>query len=228
MRNIPSLERYVDNAVRVAVPDVGDDGAPDRPLRVAATLLTCRLAVAALNELHVPEERESVYRYVNVHNPRGALSYDRTRRCWRCEPETDELPAWGINWAGALLICRYLGGRLPTAREWEGCASNNDPARVYPWGNAEPSAALANYGEHFGGPSPVGSYPPSEHGLYDLSGNLSEWCQDPCGDGEFAFERAVKGGAWSKGPSSLRIAATRGKWERLGTTTIGLRPVWDA
>jgi hypothetical protein len=37
----------------------------------------------------------------------------------------------------------------------------------------------------------------------------------------------VKGGAWSKGAELLRITATRGKWQRLGTTTIGIRPVWD-
>jgi formylglycine-generating enzyme required for sulfatase activity len=224
MNHTTSLEHYVDTAVRVVPGHAGST--PGRPLRVAVTLMTCRLAVAALNELHVPEEHESVYRYVNVHNPRGPLSFDRTRGCWRCEPEAAELPAWSINWAGALLICRYLGGRLPSAAEWEGFASSNDPRRLYPWGDAEPSVALANYDEHVGGPSPVGRYPPSELGLYDLAGNLGEWCQDACGEG--GFERAVKGGAWSKGPSSLRIAATRGKWERIGTTTIGLRPVWDA
>ncbi|MCM5678456.1 formylglycine-generating enzyme family protein [Schlegelella sp. S2-27] len=220
------LHRYVDTAVRFAARQTGDTAG--RPMRVAATLATCRLATMVLNELHVPEERESVYRYVNVHNPRSPLFFDRARGCWSCDPQADDLPVWGINWAGALLICRYLGGRLPTTREWEHFASNNDPARTYPWGCAEPTEALANYGEHLGGPSPVGSFPPSELGLYDLAGNLNEWCQDRCGDGERVFERAVKGGAWSKGPGSLKIAATHRKWERIGTTTIGVRPVWDA
>ena len=224
MSHASSLEHYVDASARVVLRR--DANTPDRLLRVAVTLMTCRLAVAALNELHLPDERESVYRYVNVHNPRMPFSFNRTGRCWRCEPDTEHLPAWGINWAGALLICRFLGGRLPGALEWERFASNNDPDRIYPWGEDEPSTELANFGEHCGGPSPVGRYPPSELGLYDLAGNLGEWCQDACGGS--GFERVVKGGAWSKGPSSLRIGATRGKWERLGTTTIGLRPVWDA
>jgi hypothetical protein len=37
----------------------------------------------------------------------------------------------------------------------------------------------------------------------------------------------VKGGAWSKDARFLQIAVSRGKWERLGTTTIGFRPVWE-
>jgi hypothetical protein len=41
------------------------------------------------------------------------------------------------------------------------------------------------------------------------------------------MERLVKGGAWSKDARHLAIAASRGKWARIGTTTIGVRPVWD-
>jgi hypothetical protein len=40
-------------------------------------------------------------------------------------------------------------------------------------------------------------------------------------------ERVVKGGAWSKDAHHLLIRARRCKWARLGTTTIGFRPVWD-
>jgi formylglycine-generating enzyme required for sulfatase activity len=89
---------------------------------------------------------------------------------------------------------------------------------------------LANFGEHFGGTSVVGSFPASELGLYDLAGNLSEWCQDhlaTAGGQSSSCERVVKGGAWSKDAHYLEIATSRGKWERLGTTTIGFRPVWD-
>ena len=218
-----SLQRYLDDAVRF-VPRHG------APLRVARTPLTCSAAAAALNEQRVPAEGESAYRYVNVHNPRCPLRFDRDAQRWCCAPGLEEHPVWGINWAGARMICEHLGGRLPLVREWEAFASNNDPARPYPWGSAAPSHLLANYDEHVGGTTPVGSFPASELGLYDLAGNLSEWCHDhhevPGAPG-LPCERAVKGGAWSKGAELLRIAATRGKWQRLGTTTIGVRPVWD-
>ena len=65
-------------------------------------------------------------------------------------------------------------------------------------------------------------------GLYDLAGNLGEWCRDCGGNSASAsFERIAKGGAWSKDARYLAIGVSRAKWERLGTTTIGLRPVWD-
>jgi formylglycine-generating enzyme required for sulfatase activity len=144
--------------------------------------------------------------------------------------ELENHPVWGINWAGAELICQHMGGRLPSRWEWECFASNNDPTRTYPWGEAAPTRLLANFGEHFGGTSAVCSFPASELGLYDLAGNLGEWCGDHFetpGGQRPSCERVVKGGAWSKDACHLEIAASRGKWERLGTTTIGFRPVWD-
>ena len=218
-----ALQRCIEEAVSFRLGD-------GRRLRVARTLLTCAAAASVLNRLHVPAESDSAYRHVNVHNPRCPLRFDPDTGLWRCAPELDEHPVWGINWAGALWICQQLGARLPLAHEWEAFASNNDPLRPYPWGDAAPNHLLANYDEYVGGTSPVGSFPASELGFYDLAGNLSEWCHDhyqvpgvqglPC-------ERVVKGGAWSKGADQLRITATRGKWQRLGTTTIGIRPVWD-
>jgi formylglycine-generating enzyme required for sulfatase activity len=221
----PLVQQYVDEAVRFA-PDRArlHDG---RPIRVARNLLTCRVAVDILNELGVPSESETSYRYINVHNPRCPLSFDESGPGWGCADAIAEHPVWGINWAGAVLMCSHLGARLPRVGEWECMASNNDPARIYPWGDAVPDHTLANYDEHYGGTSPVGRFAPSDLGLYDLAGNLSEWCADhPSGPGS-SFERVVKGGAWSKHAGYLAIDSSRGKWERLGTTTIGLRPVWD-
>jgi formylglycine-generating enzyme required for sulfatase activity len=196
-------------------------------LRVAATLVTCGLAARLLNDMQVPAEPATGYRYVNVHNPDCPLQYDELRRCWHCAAAFAEHPAWGINWAGARLLCEALDARLPSAAEWECFAADNDASRTYPWGDASPTPGLANYDEHFGGTTPVRHFPASGLGLFDLAGNLDEWCLDPYPQGT-PLERVVKGGAWSKSALQLRIAASRGKWARVGTTTIGLRPVWDA
>jgi len=226
MRN-EVVHAYMANAVRFK-PRTSRLGS-GRPLRAAATLLTCEAAVALLNEIDLPPEGETAYRYVNVHNPRCPLVFEPRSRRWACMPSQRLHPVCGINWAGARLLCQQLGGRLPLSSEWEAIASNNDQARVYPWGDLDPTPALANFDEHMGGTSPVGSFPASELGLYDLAGNLSEWCEDrlEAPAGGLLGERVIKGGAWSKGPHHLRIAAMRGKWERLGTTTIGIRTVWD-
>ena len=218
------LGQYIDEARRF----MPDGREPSGPIRVARTLVTCRIVAVVFNELLVPEESTPAYRYINVHNPRCPLTFDRDHGRWQCRRALEDHPAWGLNWEAAQLVSRYLGGRLPRAFEWECFASNNDVARIYPWGNTVPTYSLANYDEHHGGTSVVGSFPPSELGLYDLAGNLGEWCDDWF-DTDVACpqERVVKGGAWSKSARHLEIAASRGKWARIGTTTIGLRPVWE-
>lgn len=204
------------------------DGATIKPLRVARTLVTCEMAVAIFNAIDLPQEPPLTYHYVNVHNPTCPLSFNERQARWHCEPARSDHPVSGINWAAAQLICHYLGGRLPTVAEWEAFASNGDPQRIYPWGNSPPSFTLANFDEHFGGTTAVASFPPSDLGLYDLAGNVGEWCQDWFdADIPVPLERVVKGGAWSKDAHQLQIAVSRGKWARIGTTTIGVRPVWD-
>jgi len=219
-------ERLIAEAVRFR-PRI--DGQVRRGLRVARELLTCQAAAAILNELGLGGELDTAYRYVNVFDPRCPLLFDKAADTWSCVPGLDQHPVWGINWAGARLLCEHLGGRLPMAWEWECFASSNDPGRRYPWGNDAPTHALANYDEHVGGTSRAGEYPPTELGLFDVAGNLSEWCQDLYDNSgtPVRMERVAKGGAWSKDARFLQIRVSRGKWECLGTTTIGLRIVWD-
>jgi formylglycine-generating enzyme required for sulfatase activity len=223
-----AVQRYLEEAVRFR-PDPRRV-AHARPLRVASTLLSCELAAALLGELQVPAESDTAYRFVNVHNPRCPLVFDRPAGGWRSRPAFAAHPVWGLNWAGAALLCEALGARLPWAAEWECFAANNEPGRPYPWGEEAPTPQHANYEEHYGGTTEVRRFAPSEIGLHDLAGNLGEWCLDrpaPRWSAAACFERVVKGGAWSKDARYLRIAERRAKWERLGTTTIGLRPVWD-
>lgn len=227
-RELMPVQEYIEDAVSF-IPR-GPRAAAQRSIRVARTLMPCLTAASILNGLKVPGEPDSSYRYVNVHNPECPLRFDTVRGEWGCAEAFERFPVWGLNWAGACLVCQFLGARLPTVQEWECFASNNDPERIFPWGMAPPNTELANFGEHFGGVSAVRRFPPSDLGFYDLAGNLCEWCLDRF---EIApgltssFERVVKGGAWSKDAHFLQISVNRGKWERLGTTTIGLRPVWD-
>jgi len=98
-------------------------------------------------------------------------------------------PICGVNWYHAHAYCSWLStrtgrrARLPTEAEWEYVARGQE-GRTYPWGDAwDPTAC--NWGDAgkvdgFAGAAPVGSFPTgaTREGVYDLAGNVWEWCAD--------------------------------------------------
>jgi formylglycine-generating enzyme len=100
----------------------------------------------------------------------------------------EQLPINCVTWHEAFAFCIWDGGRLPTESEWEYAAAGGLENRLYPWGLAAPSCALANFNNGVtycgpGGPAAaatVGSYPKGNGrwGHADLAGNVLEWVFD--------------------------------------------------
>jgi formylglycine-generating enzyme required for sulfatase activity/tRNA A-37 threonylcarbamoyl transferase component Bud32 len=147
-------------------------------------------------------------------------------------------PVVGVSFGDALAFCAWLTERaglhdtycfdLPTEAEWEHAARGSD-GRRYPWGEADPKANLACFGQAFevGAPAPVGRRPAgkSPFGCQDMAGNVWEWCLDawrdgyghmithtmtkivdPCHRGNRDAVRIVRGGSWDNRSKFLRCA----------------------
>ena len=86
-------------------------------------------------------------------------------------------PVVYISWYAAMEYAKWAGKRLPTEAEWEKAARGGLIDRKYPWGN-EIDSTKANYGGNVGDSMSVGRYAPNNYGLYDMCGNVWEWCLD--------------------------------------------------
>lgn len=148
-------------------------------------------------------------------------------------------PVVGVTWYGAVAYAKWVGKRLPNEAEWEVAAKGGIEDALYPSGD-DIEKTSANF--FSSDTTAVKSYQPNNYGLYDMAGNVYEWCQDwygynyyetsnqepenPFGplQGEY---RVLRGGCWKSLKEDLECSRRHRNNPRTANSTYGFRCVAD-
>ncbi len=148
-------------------------------------------------------------------------------------------PVVGVTWYGAFAYAKWVGKRLPTEAEWEVACSGAGQELRYPTGQT-----IDKHQAHYfsADTAPIATYPPTAGGLYDMAGNVYEWCQDwydynfyeksvqepdnPKGPVQGVY-RVLRGGCWKSLQDDLRCARRHRNNPGTVNSTYGFRCAAD-
>ncbi|MBS4168567.1 bifunctional serine/threonine-protein kinase/formylglycine-generating enzyme family protein [Parachlamydia sp. AcF125] len=149
-------------------------------------------------------------------------------------------PVVGVTWYGALAYAKWVGKRLPTEVEWEVAAYGGFSNYLFPTGD-DIEKNQANF--FSADTTAVMSYAPNGYGLYDMAGNVYEWCHDWYGYNYYEISvqepenpkgplqgvyRVLRGGCWKSLKEDLRCSRRHRNNPGTVNGTYGFRCAADA
>jgi len=204
-----------------------------------------------------------------------SYSYNEPMINYFDSPIYDHYPVVGVSWVQAKAFCHWRSAlriswlrnngyspeqdfRLPTEAEWEWAARGGNAGTEYPWGGPYTSTAngcyLSNFKPQRGNyaadgslyPAIVGHYHPNDFGLFDMSGNVAEWCDDAYDKSASNFthdlnphyiyhakkedlpnkkRKVIRGGSWKDVSYYIKIATRAYEYQDSCMSFVGFRCV---
>lgn len=195
---------------------------------------------------------------------------DQMTENYYSSPAFDMYPVVGVSWDAAQYFCKWRSQlyntyltehksfrsprfRLPSEAEWEWAARGGKEGAKYPWGNPYVANGkgcfLANFKPYRGNyradgypyTAPSNAFNPNDYGLYNMAGNVAEWCQDayaesympvtwdlnPVYNDDNEPRKVIKGGSWKDVAYFLETGTNTYEYRNERRSYIGFRCVMD-
>ncbi len=234
------MVKVVGGTFKIGSNDYDEDERPAYNIRVSNYLLskheiTNHMFAVFLNDMNCDSIGEvNGHKFINLNHPLTKIRRDSISGDFWVLNGYDDYPVVNVTWVGAQRFCNTAGGRLPSEAEWEYAArggryapkrylgyEQNDYEYLHRYSGADYMQYIGWFVDNSRGKAwPVGRKLPNELGIYDMSGNVWEWCFDNYSSTFYrsnnrsnnpvnssgSNDRVVRGGSWSNNAVFCRVS----------------------